>query len=322
MAEINDFEAISFTPGGTRLAYSNNPESVKSTNTKYTVQVNLVKDTPVIHDYYHHNVSGSAVKFGIVIKNTNSTAAKIRLTKYAIKSSLGNTQTTSANMHLEYNKSTNDQYITIPANSCKWIDMCTTTISTQYFVCCRAFITAASSGLISRIAYGSSSCSASAVFNASRAESDGLKRTSATFRYDTRYANIDMDAISQFIICARNSSYLINKNEFADSSASILAGADGMPAVGNDDKYCKYLVWGNFSVYYIFNFKNNSGKKITIKQNESMQKNKCLMQTDGKTWVSQEINQYNGLTLNISNISTFKFILTGGNFGNIAFYVS
>lgn len=66
----------------------------------------------------------------------------------------------------------------------------------------------------------------------------------------------------------------------------------------------QYFVW----LHYIFNFKNRNGRKITIKQNEG-KTNKCLMQTDGKT-------------LNMNNIKTFKFVLTGSNYGNIEFIIS
>lgn len=322
MSDSGKHRSITFTPGGNNLVYSNNPESIKSSSTKYTMQTELTKNIPFIHDFYHHNNTGTKMRFGVVVKNTTSSTAKIRVRQVAINSGTS-FQTVSANMHLNYNKSTNDQYITISANSCKWIDICSITISNNVLACGRVNITAASDGLVSRIAYGLPTCSASAVFNASRDVSDGNSRTSALFRYDTRYANIDLGietGYKDFIICGGSDYYVgFNNNEFPDSNTSVLAGKNYMPRAGGDNAKCYYLLYGNYSIYYILNFSNRVGKSIKIKQVDD-RSCRCLMQIDGKTWITQIIGT-DGLTLNVENISTLKFVLTGSNMGSIEFII-
>lgn len=322
MSDSGTHRSITFTPGGNRLVYSNNPEAIKSTSARYTMQTTLTKDVPFIHDFYHHNNSGAKIKIGIVIKNTSSSSAQVRIRQVSVNRGTSY-QTVSANMHLNYNKSTNDQYITISANSCKWIDICSITVSNNILACGRANITAASTGLISRIAYGTSTCSATTAFSASRAVSDGNSRTSALFRYDTRYANVDLGIDSEnrdFVICGGSDYYIgFDNKEFPDSSTSELAGQNYMPRVSEDNAKCYYLLYGNYSIYYILNLTNRTGKSIKIKQvNEN--NCRCLMQIDGKTWVTQVIPA-TGLTLNAENISTLKFVLTGSNMGNIEFAV-
>ena len=311
---------LSFAPGGNRLVYSNHPESIKGTTLKgkgvYTIETALTPNYAYIHDFYHHNETGSPIIVGVAVKNTTSSTITLRVQRATTgKGAAGSGKSISSDMHKRYNNaSTAITNVPIAGGATQWISGAYSTLSAGQLLNGRVSLNAAASGLKSRIVAIPTSTAVGSIFSLPRADNDGMLRTTALFNYDTRYANINMNTHTEYTFCGRTSDqWAMNANEFPHSATDKLAGTNCLP---NNLSIGDFLCDGNFSVYYIFNLQNTGdGKYITFKPGYDAS-GTYAMQTDS-AWVTQVISKTDVLKLNTKNISTIKFVLTGGNTGNI-----
>lgn len=314
---------IPFTPGGNRLVYSNHPEAIQGTTLQgsgvYTIETTLTANHPFIHDFYHHNGSGSSIIIGVAVKNTTSSAIRLRVMKATTGTGAsGSGKSISSDVHKRYHNSTSDQYISISGGATVFVPGAYATISAGKLLNGRVWLNATANGLKSRIVAIPTSTSVNSVFTLPRATNDGNSRTTALFTYDTRYANINMNQISDFKICGRNRpDWYINTNEFPEDASSSLAGTNSLTHGGSVPQY---LCDGNYSVLYSFNLTNRTGKSLTIRPGYDTNGGWYAMNI-GNGWVTQQVSS-SGQSFNCTNISNFQFVLTGGNTGDIRFTIS
>lgn len=321
---------MTFTPGGHRLVYSNHPEaitaSILGSSGVYTIETTLLPNYPYIHDFYHHNqAGGKSIIVGVAVKNVSgANTVKLNVGRATLGTGAsGSGKQISAEMHRNYNnKSEKNDVIPVYINkgATVLIAGAHATIGSNKLLNGRVSLTAAAAGLKSRIVAIPTSTSVNSLFSLPRAANDGMLRTTAEFRYGTRYANINMNIPAEYKFCGRNSTdWQRNVNEFPSivyNSSDPLAGTN---ALANGNGVPPHLCDGNFSVYYNFNLLNKAGKYITIKP--GFDTSGWYAMDIGNGWVTQQISQSTGLRLNCKDISNIQFVLTGGNTGDIRLIV-
>lgn len=309
---IHAYSTISMIQSGSKYIYSNNPEavtgSVYGSNGKYTIEQALLKNTSYVFEYYHHNWTGSNKKFGIAIKNNNSTSAQIRVVKEALTTS-SNTLTASTTTLKNYGNSSKDVYVTIPANGTIFLQE--TTVQGSNIVNGKIKFIPTKSNISARVFFSSTSSSSNSIFNLSRATSTNTSMTTGYFAHDTRYANVDINNIHEntFYLSAYNS----NTNEY-ETGSNVLGSS-------------KLL--GNFGIIYDIQLKNCSGKRIKITPNldspNATQAQLVLWKNNNIGWYRTTYINDNSSTkfwlMSVPSDQNFKFSLPGGNFGNVKFEI-
>lgn len=302
---------LTMVRGGARYIYSNDPESIYgttlgSTNGRYTIEVMLQPNVEYHSEFYHSNESGGTLRIGIAVHNGNSTSQQIRVRNRAIATGRSPYSQIGSGVTRDYGNSSNDQYITIPGNG---------TILLHYadvlggnIVNGKIKFATSASNLKIRIFFARTSVGTSSIFNLPRATSDGKQRTTGFFNYDTRYANVNASNINNFYLSA----FQDNANEY-EIGTNVLGSS-------------KLL--GNFGIIYDLQFQNASGRRLRItpnEQNYDWWTAQIVLWTSTNQWYrTTEINKSSPTKYWLMAIPAdqkIRYILPGGNYGNILFEI-
>lgn len=315
-ANAATYSPITFTPGGERLVWSDNPEEIKTTtfNGKqgvFTVQTNMDASHPYVFEYYEYNNAGTPLTFAVQLTNTSNASVQYRVTKNAKGYASADYRTMSANMHVNYENSTTDIYRTLAPNQSVLVPESTLTVGNNNTVNGRVRITATGSGLNGRIVVSKSSTSSQAQITP-QATDDGKSRTSAVFMQSTLYGWLDLGTKgTTHKICG--SEWTLNSGEYPQSAYASNAGKNG-----NGKGIFQYLCHGNYSQYYAFSLRNSSGNRLLMKA-EDGQPRLVMVKRGNNAWEKLNISA-TGTTVTMSG-SEFKFMLTGSNSGSITMQV-
>ncbi|ANB57677.1 hypothetical protein GFC29_3111 [Anoxybacillus sp. B7M1] len=312
---VNPAEAaylVSMTQSGNKYIYSNNPESIQGTMVssspygKYTIDQPLQSSTTYVAEFYHHNYTGDSLRVGIAIKNNNSYTANVRVQNKAILAGQY-TLETSTSVLRDFGNSTNDQTISIPANST--VTILYTDVPTQYIVNGKVKFTPQAGNMNARVFFISTSkYNVNNIFSLPRATSANSSMTTAFFNYDTRTVNVNAATTPSFYLSA----YQDNPGEY-ETGTNVLGSS-------------KLL--GNYGIVYDVYLSNAAGKRIKITPNLASQgatQAQIVLWTASNSWyrttyVNRSSSQPYWL-MSVPSDGHFKFTLPGGNFGNVLFEI-
>ena len=219
-------------------------------------------------------------------------------------------KTVSSNAMLRSLTNTNKYTITITPSALVLVSDVTQIVKTSELGNGRVVIKARSNGLLLRTYARRTSSLSTDIFDASKSEraiDDGNWRTTALFKYDTRYIKLDMKNSANYLICGhpKNDGYL-NDNEYPKSIDDRLAGKDG---IGKGDWI--YMLNGNYDTIYWFQLHNPNNHTLTLTptlENELV----CLID-DGSGWKIMK----SPISIDTTNKKNIRFILVGGNYGRV-----
>lgn len=300
------YSKVTYVQGGVRYIYSNQPEAIKASNGGYTIEQKLDKNNIYDADLYHHNYSYNNT-YGVVIKNSSSSAQNIQILNKAINSG-STTLATATETGVQYGNSTNVQTVSIPANSATFI--LSKNVSAGQIVSGKVKFKVLGDNLTAKVVYVPTTWSALSAFNnTSRAAAANGEQSTGFFMHDTRYANVDLNQMNMFKIFAYDdASNRDGVNEY-ESGSNILGRAK---------------ILGNFGVTYDLQFKNAYGKTIYVTPNlisAGATQAQIVMWTAQTGWYrTPYVNKSSSekvWKLKMPSDQHVKFMLVGGNFGSV-----
>lgn len=257
------WSGVTFGQTGNRFMYSNNPEFLynnmgtalgnlgnSNVDGLYTVETTLALNQEYVAEWYHHVPTGTTTyRIGVAIYNDSSTPKSFRWTnaakKYASQSSV--TANVGAELFPAYYKSTNDQYVDVPANQTKvffYDDVPVGNLSVG-----RVKFYARSTGLKARIfcIKKNKITDANHVFRLPKALDSGNGVSSGLYLYDTRTLTRNFSDIHQGIKLSAFGAY--NSNEYEPGQPGYIG---------------PQLRQGNYGIQYDISIPGSAGKKMRI----------------------------------------------------------
>lgn len=320
--ESND--RLSFTRNGNKLIYSNSPEvfsssTLNSTYGGYTISQYLTPYQNYDAEYYHWNQTGSTLRIGVMICNTNNTSKTV--TVYSNNASAKTTSSSqrgsdvTAQMIADYwNGTGTATTYTIPANSVQFINY--EDVSNGRVASGKVLFKTTSSGMYCKVACVKTSNLNQAI-NVPKCTYTA-PTTTGVFDHDNRYAyyNYNTNSNHRFYtnMITYSSPASTNFNEYEDATYSEATGS-------------YYDLDGNYGVTYYVSLANCIGKTMTITPDwDSLDFYNITRDSyaiyDGSTWKAITIYDYQESYSFTITSSTFKFFLPGGGTGNVKFEIN
>ncbi len=319
--ESND--RLSFTRNGNKLIYSNSPEAFTSSSLNssyggYTISQYLTPYQNYDAEYYHWNQTGSTLRIGVMICNTNSTSKTV--TVYSNNASAKTTSASqrgadvAAQMIADYwNGAGTATTYNIPAYSVQFINY--EDVDNWRIASGKVLFKTTSSGMYCKVACVKTSDLSQAISVPKCTYVSPF--TTAVFDHDNRYAYYNYNTNSNHRFYTNMLTYSspanTNFNEHEDASYSEATGS-----VYDSD--------GNYGVTYYINLANCVGKTMTITPDwESLDFYGYTRDSyaiyDGNTWKAITIYDYQESYSFTITSNTFKFLLPGGGTGNVKFEI-
>lgn len=308
-------DPLNFSHIGNRFIYSNNPENIESEG--YTISQKLDAYVNYDAEFYHWNYSGSNMRIGVLICNTNNTSATVKVYNHNASAKTTSSQyglSVTAQMLANYwNGTGSTTYYTIPANSVKFI--CYEDVSNANVAAGKVLFKPQSSNLYCKVV-AVKTTNISGAISVPKLQ-NMHDQTTGYFMDDTRYA------VYNYNTATHHSFYLNlfkasgnatpNNNEYQNATQLVHGG------IYND-------LDGNFGITYYLKLKNCVGKTMKITPDwdsihfywTSFPQNYTYF--DGYTWKTLYFNDSSSRTIPITN-ENFKFILPGGNTSNVRFEI-
>ncbi|MCX8130583.1 MAG: hypothetical protein N3I35_10855 [Clostridia bacterium] len=307
---------FSTTPDGNKFIYSNNPEYIYGTS-GYTISQSLDTSSNYDAEFYHINSSGTTLRFGVLIVNNNTGSASVRVfNNNSAWNYSGNVPNATASMVYNYvNASSGYTDYSIAGKGSKFI--CFTSAASGYHAAGKVLFKALNSNMYCKVVYivaGSNETTNQT--NAQNApETTKLANPTSTncYPYDARVSTVSGTSGTKFYLSYVSGSAPSNPNEYL--------------APISYPNPSRSLLQGNYGVTYNLTLTGASGKMLTIKPDwNSCTKDQCYVFHNGISWNTVTI-PYNSTGYTFTLPSTggnvnIKFILPGGNVGNVLFKIS
>lgn len=311
---VDSYTGVNMTTGITRRTlFSDNPEALTDKNSAngYLAGTTYTANERMDFEFYHHNYTGQTKRFGIVVFNTNSSAATLTLHNKAIGTSAAGTPSQlamTAPMVRNFFQSSAST-ITVPANSAQFVLYAD--VPNAKLVNGKLSMTSNKGNVYARIVYGNTSTSARTYFNIADLEPVDGAFFSGQVNYAQKNVVVDANSITSFVIGEWKAAVggkrpLKNTNEYE----SVLSTKTGS---------IEYLA-ANFGIPYYITIKNASGKRLKITPDWSGGATYCnlVLQNSSGTWYTTGTissgSWYYGLD---SSSASLKIVIPGANSGNI-----
>lgn len=314
LSGMSNAYAVSFTQTGIKYIFSDQPEDIASTTAKYTIEQALSSYTSYDIDLYHHNQSGSSLRFGVAIKNPNSTTATITVSSGVINTAAWNIPSELAmtsQLDVDYMNGVGAKTVSIPAGGAAWIiysDVSSGRLvegKTKFY---------SNLPVTMRIFHGLTSYTAAQAFGTGVIRDTAASgTTTAHFNYDKRTGTVNADTTTTF--------YLSDWPQ----------GAHGNTAEYETGTNClgDCILDGNYGATYEITIQNPRGQRLKITPN---------WQPDGSNPAAQltlwspnygywfVTNQLLGsgswyMAMNNNATFTYRYVLPGSNWGTMKFEV-
>lgn len=310
---------LDFGSQGIEYVFSANPEQILSTTgDHYTIDKTLYTGYTYDVELYHTNWSNQNKRIGVALYNPNSSTATITVNAKAI----GNSAAGEVN-ELDVTPALVEQYalgqgattISIPAYGYTFLMYQDVVNGKTVFGKSKIYTNI--SGVRARVFHGPQSVGASTVFGYSRDTAYAPNLTTAFFNYDGKFNNTTIDASTYPTFKLSEWQPSLNTNEYYPYGGDVL----GSNKLG-----------GNYGVTYTINIKNGANKRLKITPYFSTAPAAAIvLWTPQYGWFRTDklVNDNDGdpndqywlMSLGTTNDFTFKYILPGGNYGNMKFEV-
>lgn len=312
-------DSLSFVQQGNKYIYSNNPEQLLYSHLlggigAYTISQSLTSNTNYSAEFSHINYTSNNLTIGVMICNVNSTAQTVRVynNKYATSGPLSNYTSIGASVETNYwNASAGYTDYSIPAN--KTLFICSTVVSHGNIATGKVLFKPLANNMYAKVVFVKQGSEASAI-SVGGITGDGAPQTTATYNTDTRSTTY-------------NYSTAINKRFYL----SLVSPTS--PAVSNSNESESPLYYlpntnptlmGNYGINYFITFQNATGKTLRITPDwASVHLNGYTSQDysifNGSTWQTIHFNDNSYYDYVVPSAQVIKFILPGGNTGNVQF---
>jgi len=302
---------LTFSHSGNKYIFSDNPESIPSSD-RYTIEETLSSSYTYDIELYHHNLTGSTKRIGVAIYNPNASSATI--TVYAKKTGYSNTDQSSevdltAPLQRDYQMGIGATTLSLSGYSYAFLVYVDT--PTGKLVNEKVKIKSSLSNVKMRIFHGPTSVTAQQVFSYSRDSASGSSTTTGFFQNDglSNSTSIDASSYPSFVLSEWRPS--LNQNEY-ETGTNVLGSSQ---------------LGGNYGMVYTITINNPGGKRIKITPNWSASGNnyaRIVLWTAANGWyTTTKITPYSYwiMATGTGATFTFKYVLPGGNFGNFKFEV-
>lgn len=314
---------ITMTAEGVPMLYSNNPEGFVTRKFErgglYTAQTELKVNQPTDIEFYHWNYMGSyqPMKVGVVVTNSGNLAAQVSVLRKGIGVGLDSIDV-SAKCYLDFYADQQPETISVEKGESKLIT--STTVPGGSLINARYQLSTTSEGLTMKIVALKQDMASEYLAKLPRGTDDGAGRTAGLFKYSERRASVDASKVRNFMLCGnRPSHWKLNPGEYPQSYTDDLAAKD----MGTAN--FTYFLNGNFATTYNLDFTNTSGKTLYIRPNDPAVKDgvgKYALYTPKQGWQVIEASVAQPYAIALDNTQSLRFLMLGGNYGNIGFHIA
>lgn len=315
---------LAFSHSGDSYIFSDNPESIPSSN-GFTVQQTLSSSYTYDIELYHQNFTRSPKRIGVAIHNPNAASATITIyasTLGYIKTGASSEIALTAPLQLAYQMGAGARTLSLPGRDYALLVYLDT--PNGQLVNEKVKIKSSLSGVEIRAFHGPTTNFdtpkrvfdyAQQVFGYSRDTAVG-GQTAGVFSHDklSNSTPIDASTYPSFVLSQWHLPGPQNQNEY-ETATDVL----GSPQLG-----------GNFGMVYAITINNPGRKLIRITPNWGHPDNKyarIVLWTQAHGWYSttpltpSDKPRYWLMATGTGAAFTFKYVLPGANFGNVTFEV-
>lgn len=303
---------VSFSNTGYKYIFSSNPEDIYSTALKYTINQSLSSYTTYDFELYHHNYSGASLKFGVALKNTSTATATVTINARVIRYSNPDPPSEvdmTAPLIRDYQQNYGATTIYINPGQCAWLMVLDVPAGklVNGKVRMRSNV-----GLTARVFHGPTSTTPTQVFGSIPRDTAGNGVVTGFFNYDGKYNSSPIDASGNPTFILSEWPPNLNRNEY-EWGQNLIDPSDG------------YLD-ANYGATYTITVTNAANKKLKITPNWSggAQTARIVLYTPTYGWYTTtrlSPGQYWLMSMGTNSTFTFKYVLPGGNWGNMKFEV-
>lgn len=315
---------LNMTASGYPMLYANNPEELKNStfertkNTRrgvYTAKTTLQNRQIIDVEYYHWNYTGMTLVAGVAVTNNSDTDGSFTVLRNG--TALGTeTLDTTEECNVKYLNSEPMEEKTVAAG--ETVFALKTDYEKSLMINSRARIQANSPNLtVTTFVLYDRTAGPSFVPNLPRAADDAKGRTSALFPMSERNVVIDGSNTQLFTLCGNTArTWTINTGEFPNDPNSAIGGING-----NGRKDRAHFLNGNYGTVYNLEIRDALGKILSIRPNDpGVEAARYLIYTEKDGWTPFVTSKDAPYQMPItSKIHDVKFLLLGGNSGNIGF---
>lgn len=317
---------ITFQPWGVPMLYSNDPEELLNGRFEsagiYLAETKAVDGQTMDIEYYHTNYMGSYQNMivGVVATNNSKKKATIDIDKsvYAVGKDATNV---SEQCYQRFLLAGSQDPQELQPGETRMIIM--NVVQGGYLINGRSQITPHGENINLRLVAVKKQLPPERYLTLPQGVDDGHRRTSGVFKYSERTTQIDAAQVKNFTLCGNTEKLRkLNPGEFPQSIDDVLAVSYDGPANR------AYYLDGNFATIYHLNMTNAAGKKIYIRPNDLR-----IRGEEARYFVYSAVEGWHDVTatyekpalietLSTANEVCIRFLLLGGNYGNVGFHIS
>lgn len=316
---------VTMEPAGIPMLYSNNPEILDPRKFEkygiYTAKTSMPNGEPIDAEYYHWSYMGSyqPMILGVAVTNNGKRRASVTIDRHGVGTGTDSTRVSETCYKSFFASEPREEAVEVEAGETKLVvkDI----LEGGTMINTRVQLTGHGENLSMKMVALKQEVGSEFLEALPRGIDDGAGRTAGLFNYSERNVPINADEVQNFTLCGNTAKlWKLNPNEYPK-----MRNADPLAVKDTGTAPFTYFLNGNFATTYNIKFANAEGKTLYIRPNDPTVADKTalyLLWTEEKGWFSAEASVQAPYALRLSGDEEVRFLLLGGNFGNVGFRLS